>query len=98
MLDPKKNHLGDDVVEVSRAERTGETHVRLFVVADADEVDVALAVDLAAGEEEHVDTALSGAVEQLAPAIGKEHVVAAAEQRHVRPPATALAQRQRGER
>jgi len=36
-------------------------------VADADEVDVALAVDLSAREEEHVDAALAGAIEQLAP-------------------------------
>ena len=52
-------------------------------IADADQVDVAFAVDLAAGEEEHVDAALAGAVEQLAPAVGEEGVLRAAEQRHV---------------
>jgi hypothetical protein len=52
----------------------------MIVVADADEIDVARAVDLAAGKKEHVDAALAGAVEQLAPAVGEEHVFAAAEQ------------------
>ncbi len=44
----------------------------MLVVADADEVDVARAVDLAAREKEYVDTALAGTVEQFAPAVGEE--------------------------
>ena len=46
----------------------------MLVVADADEIDVALAVDLAAGQKEHVDAALPGAVEQFARAVGEEGV------------------------
>jgi hypothetical protein len=49
----------------------------------------------AAGEEEHIDAALAGAVEQLAGAVGEEGVGAAAQQRDVGPPATALARQQR---
>ena len=40
-------------------------------VAGADQVDVGLAVDLAAAEEEQVDAALAGEVEQLARALGE---------------------------
>ena len=65
------------------------------VVADADEVDVALAVDLSAREEEHVDAALAGAVEQLAPAIGEEALPAAAQQRDLRLAVAACARQQR---
>ena len=70
----------------------------MLVVADADQIDVAFAVDLAAGEEEHIDAALPGAVEQLASAVGEEHVPPAAEQRDVGLAAAALAQRERRER
>jgi hypothetical protein len=68
-----------------------------FRIADAHEVDIALAVDLATGQEEHVDAALPGAVEQLAPAIGEEVVLAALQQRDVGHAATALAREQRGD-
>ena len=68
------------------------------VLADLDQIDVALAVDLSAGEEEHVDAALAGAVEQFARAVGPESVLAAAQQRHVRPPVSAFARQQRGGR
>ena len=98
VLEAKQDHLRHDVIEIAGAERAGETHAWAFVVADADQIDVAFAVDLAAREEEHIDTALAGAVEQLAPAVGEEHVAAAAEQRHVGLSAAALAQRQRGQR
>ena len=63
----------------------------MLVVADADEVDVALAVDLAAGQKEHVDAALAGAVEQLARAVGEEGVRAALQQRDVGAPGRARA-------
>ena len=98
VLEPEQDHLGHDVVQVGRAERAGEAHLRVLVVADADEVDVALAVDLPAREEEHVDAALAGAVEQLAPAVGEEVLPAAAEQRHVRPAVAALARQHRRRR
>src|SRR6516164_2646475 len=84
VLEPEQNHLGHDVVEVGRAERTRKAHRRVLVVADADEVDVALAVNLSAREKEHVDAALAGAVEQLAPAVGEKALPAAAQQRDLR--------------
>ena len=95
VLEPEQDHLGHDVIEVRRAERAWKAHRRVLVVADADEVDVALTVDLSAREEEHVDAALAGAVEQLAPAIGEEALPAAAQQRDLRPAVAALARQQR---
>jgi putative tricarboxylic transport membrane protein len=95
VLDAEQDYLRHHVVEVAGAERAGEAHARLIVVADADQIDVALSVDLAAGKKEHIDATLTGAIEQFAPAIGEEHVAAAAEQRHVRLAAAALACEQR---
>src|SRR5262245_36774437 len=91
VLEPEQDHLGHDVIEVRRAERAWKAHRRMRVVADADEVDVARAVDLSAREEEHVDAALAGGVEQLAPAIGEEALPAAAQQRDLRPAVAARA-------
>ena len=51
--------------------------------------------DLSAREEERVDAALPGAVEQLAPAVGEEALPAAAQQRDLRPAAAGLARQQR---
>src|SRR5262245_20302520 len=65
------------------------------LLAYANDVDVARAVDLSAREEEHVDAALAGAVEQLTPAIGEEALPAAAQQRDLRPAVAALARQQR---
>src|SRR5262245_27008205 len=81
VLEPEQDHLGHDVIEVGRAERAGETRLRVRVVADADEVDVGLAVDLRARKEERVDPPLAGAVEELPPAVGEEALPPAAEQR-----------------
>ncbi len=50
------------------------------VVAGAHKVDVALAVDLPAGEKKYVDAALAGAIEQFARAIGEEIVLPALQQ------------------
>src|ERR1700728_2565985 len=66
----------------------------MVVVADADQIDVAFAVDLATGEKELVDAALAGAVEQFARAVGEKSMGAAAEQRDVRLAAAALARQQ----
>src|SRR5438128_1566838 len=90
VLEPEQDHLGHDVIEVRGAERARKANRRVRVVADADEVDVALAVDLSAREEEHVDAALAGAVEQLAPAVGEEALPATAHPRASRPAAAAL--------
>jgi len=51
-----------------RTEEAGATdllrrvaHAPVIVIADADQIDIAVAVDLPAGQEEHVDAALAGA-------------------------------------
>src|ERR1700730_9019278 len=91
VLEAEQDHLGHDVIEVRGAERARKANGRVRVVADADEVDVALAVDLSAREEEHVDAALAGAIEQLASAVGEEALPATAQQRDLRPAVAALA-------
>ena len=66
------------------------------VRAGADQIDVGAAVDLHAAQEEGVDTALSGAVEELPPAVGHVAPGLAAEQADLRPAATAFAREQGG--
>src|SRR5690606_9569624 len=83
MLGTEEDDTRHDVVEVGGAEVAGEADLRLRVVADRDEVDVRLAVDLPAREEEDVDPALAGAVEELAPAVGEEIVRGARQERGV---------------
>src|SRR5258707_9081117 len=80
------------------AARAGTAHLRLVVVADADQVYTAAAIELAARQEDHVDAALPGAIEQLAAAVGEEVVLAALQQRHIRPAAAARAAQERGGR
>src|SRR5262249_25323457 len=96
VLEPDQDHLGHDVIEIRRAERAWKAHRRVRVVADAEEGDVALAVDLRAPGEEHDDATLGRAAEQLAPAVGEEALPAAAQQRDLRPAVAALARQQRG--
>src|SRR5262249_53910442 len=96
MLDAEQNHLRHDVIEIRCAERAGEAHLRVFIVSNTDEVDVAFAVDLSAGQEEYIDPSLTGAVEQLAPAVSEEIMLPALQQRHVRPSTAALARKQCG--
>src|SRR5690242_13450493 len=64
MFDTKQNDARHHIVKVSRPERAGKPRLGFLIVADADQIDVAFAVDLAAGKEEHVDATLPGAVEQ----------------------------------
>jgi hypothetical protein len=61
------------------------------IAADADEVDVGLAVDLAAAQEESIDPPLRSAVEQLDAAVGERVVPLAAEDRDTQPAARARA-------
>jgi hypothetical protein len=95
VLDAEQDYFWHDVIQIGGTERAGKTHLRMLVFANGDEVDVALAVDLAAREEEHIEPALAGAVEQFTGAVCEEGVGAAAQQRDVGPPATALARQQR---
>jgi hypothetical protein len=71
MLGAEQDHPRHNIVEIRRAEGPGKPRLWLLVGADADEIDVTLAVDLPPGEEERVDTALAGAIEQFAPAVGE---------------------------
>src|SRR5258708_5182319 len=96
MLGAKQHDLGHHVIEIGRPERAPEPHGRLFIVADAHEVDVAGAIDLATGQKEYVDAALARTVEQLAPAVGEEVVLAALEQRHIGHAATSRPRQQCG--
>src|SRR5262245_64549731 len=68
----------------------------MAIVADAYQVDIGLAVNLSARQEEYVDAALTGAVEQLAPAVGEERVLRAAEERNIGAPVAEGARRERG--
>src|SRR5438128_18211 len=64
----EEEHLRDERIEVGGAERAGEAPGQLRIVAQSDEVEVALAVDLRSAQEEGVDPPLRGGVEQLAAA------------------------------
>ena len=75
----KQDHARHDVIEEGRAERAGPAHAAVGIVAGADQVDIALAVDLAAAEKERIDAALRGAIEQFDGAIGEEIMLARAE-------------------
>src|SRR6185437_7889201 len=98
MFGAKQDDLRHHVVKMRRAERTWKTHLRMVVLADAHQVDVAFAVDLAARQEEHVDAPLARTIEQLAPTVGEEVVLPALQQRHIGPPAAARATQQRRRR
>ena len=93
----EENDARHQVVEVGRAERTGEADLALGIVADAHQVDVAGPIDLAAAEEEGIDAALGGAIEEFAIAVGEEAVGPAAEHGDPHRPAGAGA-RQEGRR
>src|SRR5271169_9369 len=95
MLDAKQDHLRHDVVEIGRAERAGKARLRMIVIADADEVDIAFAVDLTTRKEKDIDASLPRTVEQFARAVSEEGVIAAAKERHVRLAAAALASEER---
>src|SRR5262245_59885079 len=71
MFVPEQNHARDDERQMGRPERSGEPRLRVLIIADANQVDIRLPVDLRAGEEEDVETSLAGAVEQFAAAIGE---------------------------
>src|SRR5207302_9988611 len=84
MFDAEQNDARNDIIKVSRTERARETNLGPLIVADADQIDIAFAVDLSAGQKKDVDAALAGAVKQFARAIGEDRVRAAAKKRHER--------------
>ena len=81
VLLPEENDARHHVIEQPRAERAGPTRRGARVVARADQIDVALAVDLTAAEKEGIDPSLGGAVEELAAAVGEEVVPGGAKDR-----------------
>jgi hypothetical protein len=70
----KQDDARHQEVQVRRAERTRPAHRRNRIVAGAHQIDVGLAVDLPAAEEERVDPALRGQVEEL-DAAAREKIV-----------------------
>src|SRR6185503_20196849 len=80
MLLAEQDGLLHHRIHEGRAEGAGEA-----LALRAHQVDAALAVDLRAAEEEHVDAPLPGEVEQLARAFGKWVASAAVEERHAQP-------------
>src|SRR5436305_8342623 len=69
MFFTKQDHTRDDEIHEARTKRAGPAHLALRIIAAADEIDVALSVDLAAAEKERIDAALRRAIEKLDPAI-----------------------------
>ena len=99
MLGSEKDYFRHHIVEVGRAERSGESYFRMLVIAGAHKIDVTLTIDLPAREEKYVNAALAGTVEQLARTIGEKIVLAALQQRYIRPSFAAFACQQcRGRR
>src|SRR5262245_11909850 len=94
MLGAEKDYLRDDVIEMSRTERAGKSHLWMRVIPGAHQVDIAAAINLSAREEEDIDAALARTVEQLAGAISEEIVLAALQQGDVWAAATAFARQQ----
>src|SRR3954453_5332330 len=94
MLQPEQDHFRHDIIKITGAERSGKAHRRAIMLADAHEIDGAVTADLSARQEEEIDAARAGAIEQLAAAGGEEIMLAALQQRHIRPSAAALAREQ----
>ena len=96
---PEEDHPRHHEVHVGGAERAWPAHPASRVAADADEVDVGLAVDLPAAQEEGVDPPLRGAIEQLDATVRERVVPLAAQDRDAQAPARTLArQESRGAR
>ena len=81
MLLAKQDHARHDKIHEARTERSRPADVITRIIAAADEVDVALAVDLTTPEKERVDAPLRGAIEKLDAAVGEEIVLLRAENR-----------------
>ena len=92
----KQDYPRHDIIEERRTERTRPAGAALRIVAGADQIDIGLAVDLAAAQKKGVDTALGGAIEQLDSAVGEKIVLARAEHddAHRRQPARLVARPQ----
>src|SRR4030095_16126811 len=73
-----------------------EAHPWPLVFAGADQVDVAVTVYLSPRQKEHVNAALTGAVEQFARPVGEEIVLSALQQGNVWAAHAAFARQQGG--
>src|SRR5262249_23450621 len=71
MLCSEEDDARHDEVEIGRTKGAWEAHFGALIVADRNEIDVARAVDLRAGQKEHVDAALACGIEELTSAVGK---------------------------
>src|SRR3546814_16747213 len=86
MLLAEQDHPRHQVIEIARAERARPAHIGLRIfAAGTDQVDIGMAVDLAAAKKESIEPSLPCKVEQLDAAVAEEIVPDAAE--HVDPQA-----------
>src|SRR5438105_4254423 len=70
----EQDHARHNEIHEARAERTRPAHVIPRIIAAADEIDIALSINLPATEKERVDAALCGAIKELDTTIGKKIV------------------------
>src|SRR5262245_6735249 len=70
----EQNHARHQEVQIGRPERAGPADFGTLAAADPHQVDISLAVDLAAAQEERVDAALRRQIEQLDTAVGEKVV------------------------
>src|SRR5450759_918378 len=75
----KQDYPRHDIIEERRTERTRPAGAALRIIAGPYQIDIGLAVDLAAAQKKRVDAALGGAIEQLDRAVGEKIVLARAE-------------------
>jgi hypothetical protein len=59
----KQDDARHQKVQIGRAERTRPANSATRVVAGSDQIDISLAVDLAAAQEKRIDASLCGKVE-----------------------------------
>src|SRR5690606_18230309 len=67
----KEDHAGHEMVEIGRSEGAGPAHRRLRIIPRAHEIDVGLAVDLPAPQEEGADPTLADQIEDFHAAVGE---------------------------
>src|SRR3546814_19980608 len=80
MLLAEQDHPRHQIIEIARAERARPAHIGLRVFATGtDQVDIGMAVDLAAAKKEGIEPPLPGQIEQLNAAVAENIVPDAAE-------------------
>ena len=75
----EQDHPWDQHVKIGGSETSGKTRVGPWVGTRTNQIDISLAVDLAAAHEKNIDAALGRAVEQFGPAVIEKAVLVRAE-------------------